>query len=347
MTTRTLPPVTQAEIACWRSAVARGRDWLAQQVELVSPFGQENPDLNWYAKLPWPLIVTGRRRAAICALNAVDRQLDLGTLHDVRQNDWTNAVPYALGWLTTGAILCERYDSARRLYAELSRFVCPSTGGMHSTLPQAESEPLYFEVAIQGALLHAAVAMGDLQTACRAAVLMEQWFDEQPNRRIGLFMRFHPQRGYLQDVPGTARAQFMFVPGGVQQPWANLGFVLQGLLRVSAATGDSRYSNTALQILEHLLQEYKDDLLGHSQNHKVAHAAVVLYGITGKLLFLETAVTIARRMADNIHADGRALADIFFSDIAAQPQYTSVRTTCDSILWLQCLCDELEFIVRL
>ena len=159
-------------------------------------------------------------------------------------------------------------------------------------------------------------------------------------------MRFHPQLGYLQDVSHSSRLQLMFVPGGIQQPWANLGFVLQGLLRVSAATGESRYLNAARRILEHVLQEYADDLLGHSQNHKVAHAAVVLYRGTGKTLFLETAVTIARRMADNIQADGRAVADIFFNDIAAQPNYVSVRTTCDSILWLQCLCDELEFIVQ-
>jgi hypothetical protein len=327
-------------------AVARGRDWLAQQVERATPFGQENPDLNWYAKLPWTLLVTGRRRAAICALNAVDRQFDQGTLHNVKQQDWTNAVPYALGWLTTGAVACERYDGARRLYAELNRFVCPTTGGLHSVLEPSRSEPSYFDVAIQGALLHAAVAIGDRTTACRAAALMERWFEEQPNHGVGLFMRYHPQLGYLQDVPDTPRIQWMFVPGGHQQPWANLGFVLQGLLRVSAATGDSRYSNAAQRMLEHVLQEYADDLLGHSQNHKVAHAAIMLYRDAGKALFLEAAVTIARRMTDNIQADGRAVADIFFSDIVDQPNYVSVRTTCDSVLWLQCLCDELEFIVQ-
>jgi hypothetical protein len=351
MTPTISQPVTQLEIQHWRSAVVRGRDWLAAQVELTPPFGQENADINWYAKLPWPLLVAGRRRAAICALNAVDRQLELGTLHDVRQNDWTNAVPYALGWLTTGAIACERYDSARRLYAELNRFVCPATGGLYSVIPQSRSEPLYsealyFDVGIQGALLHAAVAIGDLTAACRAAGLMERWFDEQPDRRLGLFMQFHPQRGYLQDVREAARIQLMFAPGGERQPWANLGFVLQGLLRVSAATGEARYLNAARRILEHLLEVYRDDLLGHSQNHKVAHAAVVLYRNTGETLFFETAVTIARRIADNIHADGRALADVFFSDIAAQPNYVAVRTTCDSILWLQCLCDEIEFVER-
>lgn len=337
-------PVGHNEIAQWRLAVARGRDWLAQQLELVPPFGQVNPDLNWYAKLPWPLLVTGRRQAAIRALNTVERRLDLGTLHDVCQSDWTNAVPYALGWLTTGAVACERYDTARRLYAELIRFVCPTVGGLHSKLPQSRSETLYFDMAIQGALLHAAVAMGDQATACRAAALMERWFDEQPDPRAGLFMRFHPQLGYLQDVPDDSRIQMLMVTGGTQQPWANLGFVLQGLLRVSAATGDSRYLNVARRILEHVLQENADDLLGNSQNHKVAHAAILLYRGTGKTLFLETAVTIARRMADNIQPDGRALADIFFNDIAAQPDYLSVRTTCDSVLWLQCLCDEVEFI---
>jgi hypothetical protein len=337
---------SQIEIARWRLAVARGRDWLAQQVELMPPLGQGHPELNWYAKLPWSLMVTGRRQAAIRALNAVDRQLDLGVLHVVRQNDWTNAVPYALGWLTTGAIACERYDIARRLYAELSRFVCPTTGGLHSELQQSGSEPLYFDAAIQGALLHAAVAIGDLTTASRVAILMERWFEGQPTRGDGLFMRFHPQLGYLQDMPHTSQIQLMLVTGGVQQPWANLGFVLQGLLRVSAATGESRYLNAARRILEHVLQQNSDDLHGHSQNHKVAHAAVVLYRGTGKTLFLETAVTIARRMADNIQADGRAMADIFFNDIAAQPNYASVRTTCDSVLWLQCLSDELELIAQ-
>jgi hypothetical protein len=339
-------PVAQIEIARWRSAVARGRDWLAQQVERAPPFGQKNPDLNWYAKLPWSLLVTGRRQAAICALNAVVRQLDQGTLHNVCQHDWTNAVSYALGWLTTGAIACERYDSARRLYAELNRYVCPTTGGLHSVLQQSRSEPSYFDIAIQGALLHAATAIGDRASACSSANLMVRWFEEQPNRGVGLFMRFHPQLGYLQDVPDTPRIQWMFVPGGTQQPWANLGFVVQGLLRVSAATGDSRYLNAARQMLEYVLQEFADDLLGHSQNHKVAHAAAVLYRDTGQPLFLEAAATIARRVADNIQADGRAVADIFFSDIADQPDYVSVRTTCDSVLWLQCLCDELEFIAQ-
>jgi hypothetical protein len=208
-------------------------------------------------------------------------------------------------------------------------------------LPQSRAEPLHFDVSIQGALLHAAVAMGDLTAACRAALLMERWFEEQPNRRVGLFMRFHPQLGYLQDVTHTPQIQLMFVPGGRRQPWANLGFVLQGLLRVSAARGEARYQNVARRILEHVLEENGDDVLGHSQNHKVAHAAIVLYRATGKSLFLETALTIARRMANNIHSDGRALADVFFNDVSAQPNYVSVRTTCDSVLWLQCLCDEL------
>ena len=339
-------PVTHDEITHWRLAIVRGRDWLAKQLDLAPPFGQQNPDLNWYAKLPWPLMITGRRQSALRALDAVERRLHSGTLHNVCQNEWTNAVPYALGWLVTGAVLCERYDSAYRLYTALNRFVCPTTGGLYSVFPQSRPDHSFFDLGIQGALLHAAVAIGDLTTACRTAALMEQWFEEQPDREAGLFMRFHPQLGYLQDVSYTPQIQWMFVPGGVRQPWANLGFVLQGLLRVSAATGDLRYLATARRILEHILEEYRDDVLGHSQNHKVAHAAVVLYRATGKALFLEAAVTIARRMADNIQADGRALADIFFDDIALQPDYASVRTTCDSILWLQCLCDELEFVVQ-
>jgi hypothetical protein len=334
--------VTKSEIARWRIAVVRGRDWLAGQVEMRPPFGQEDSDVNWYAKLPWPLLATGRWEAAIRALNAVDRLFDLGKFYDVRQNDWTNAVPYALGWLTTGAVVCERSDSARRLYAELNRFVCAATGGLHGVLPQSAPEPLYFDAGIQGALLHAAVAIGDLTTACRAAALMERWFDEQPDRRAGLFMRFHPQFGYLQEVSDAERVRLMLVAGGKRQPWANLGFVLQGLLRVSTATGEVRYSNAARRILEYVLEQNRDDLLGHSQNHKVAHAAVVLCRETGETHYLETAVTIARRIADNIQPDGRALADIFFGDIAEQPHYVSVRTTCDSVLWLQCLCDEIE-----
>lgn len=338
--------VTPNEIADWRLAVARGRDWLADQLDLEPPFGQHNSDLNWYAKLPWPLIVTGRRRAAIRALNAVERLLESDKLHHVYQADWTNALPYALGWVVTGAVLCERYDLAHRLYAALNCFVCPTTGGLYSALPQSRSDQSYFDVAIQGALLHAAVAVGDLNAACRAASLMEQWFEEQPDRNIGLFMQFHPQLGYRQDISDATQLQRMFVPGGTRQPWANLGFVLQGLLRASAATGNLRYLATARQILEHILQDYSEDLLRHSQNHKMAHAAIVLYRSTGKPLFLNVAVTIARRMSDNIQTDGRALADIFFDDVAMQPYYTSVRTTCDSILWLQCLCDELELIAH-
>ena len=329
-----------ADTLIWRNSVRRACDWLSAQVAEEIPFNMPQADLNWFAKLPWPLAACGYRVAALRAMNRVASGQD--SLDRTERVDWTNATPYALGWLVVGARLCERYDLARRFYSELGRYRCPETGGIHSLPLKQAGSTACFDAGIQGAMLHAALAMNDLSAARAAGNLMTRWFMDQPSPKEGLLMLFHPRSGYVQEMTEETKLQRQFKPHDSRQPFANLGFTIQGLIRLAEATGDDQYFVSACGILDHLLEVYHVDLLSHSQNHKVGHAAIMAYRHTHEPRYLDAGVTIAHLVSANIQPDGRALADIFFEDIRQQPLYTTVRTTCDSAIWLHEICNELE-----
>jgi len=329
-------------LTTWRAAVERGRQWLAAQVDRSPPFGQPAVDVNWYGKTVWAFTACADRVHALRTLRRVQALLASGTLHKPSQTNWTNAVSYALGWLVTGARMAEAFEAGRVLYAELRKYVCPGTGGLYSALADRSGERAFFDAAIQGAAIHSALAMGDLSAACRTGDLMIRFIHEQPDRRAGIYNYFHPELGYLTDVSSDNIARRLFVPGGSRQLYANLGFVLQGLARLTEATGRPDYAGAGAELLDRLLADCGDDLLSHSQNHKVAHAAFMLWRQTGIERYKDATLQIAPRIAGNILPDGRAFADVSEDSIETQSFFFTVRTTCDSVLWLRQICDEIE-----
>lgn len=340
MIQRVLPSVSEVEV--WRAAIKRAGNWLAYQSDLLASLTNVNTDFNWLAKIPWCLVLVGRRAEAIRLLNRVEFALDKGQLRWPSDTQWTNAIAYGIGWMVTGARACDRFAIARRFYHELQAYVCPETSALCSVpINKREKQP-YFDASIQGAALHASISMGDLHAAQRLAELMCLWIDKQPMPDEVIFTHFHPNLQFLREYSEDTQLSRIFTPRGMRQPFANLGFVMQGLLRTSEATGEQKYQLAARRLMDRLLASYADDLLTHSQNHKVAHAAVKLYRVTNNEEYLQASITIARRVAGNIQPDGRALADIFYQHIADQPDYASIRTTCDSALWLQEICDEID-----
>lgn len=329
-------------LTTWRAAVERGRQWLADQMDRSPPFGQSVIDVNWYGKTAWAFAGCADRVHAVRTLRRVQALLASDTLHEPHETNWTNAASYALGWLVVGARMAEAFETGRVLYAELRKYVCPRTGGLYSALANRSGERAFFDAAIQGAAIHSALAMGDLSAACRAGDLMIRFIHEQPDRSAGIYNYFHPDLGHLTDVCNDNIARRLFVPGRSRQPYANLGFVLQGLVRLTEATGRSDYAGAGAELLDWLLDDFGDDLLSHSQNHKVAHAAIMLWRQTGIESYRDTALRIAPRIAGNILPDGRAFADVSGDSIETQSFFFTVRTTCDSVLWLRQICDEIE-----
>ena len=332
-----------APIATWRSAVQRGVGWLTAQLDANPPFAGADVDVNWYCKLPWALAGAGNRAAALRALGRVQGEyLETGLVHCPGQTGWTNAVSYALGWLVVGARVAEALGPARKGYEALGKYVCPDTGGLYSVPLERTDESPYFDAAIQGAVIHAALMMGDLEAARRAGRTALWFIDHQPDRGAGIYNYFHPKRGYLTEVNDRNRFQCMFVAGTLPQPYANLGFMLQGLCRLFDATGDVAFRDGCGRLVDVLLDDFGPDLLSHSQNHKVAHAMLMLWARTGTARYRDGALRIAPLIAENILPDGRALADVLGDDIENQTPFFTVRTTCDSVLWLSQICDMLD-----
>ncbi len=322
----------------WDQAVARGRQWLVKQVDRTPAFGAGEVDLNWYCKVPWALVASGDRDASLRALGAAYYRFIHPALRPPRETHWTNAVGYALGWLVAAACACEAGEIARNIYARMLEHTCTKTGAL-------QSHPEWFDASIQGAALHATAAMGDIPAVRRIGDVMTRFVDDQPQPDDAIYTHFHPERGYFMDRSRDGAAdtsgRYVFRRGAVNQPLATLGFVMQGLIRVGEVTGDARYTVAAGRLLDRVFANHRDDLLAHSQNHKVGHAAMMLWRHTGREELFDIAIAIAGRVAHNIQPDGRALADVFYDDISRQAPYFTVRTTCDSVLWLAAMRDEL------
>jgi hypothetical protein len=223
----------------------------------------------------------------------------------------------------------------------MRRYTCTDTGGLCSVPLERRDEQPYLDAAIQGAILHASIAVGDMKTARQAGDLMVEFVEQQP----ALDARFHnyycPCRGYLMAIDDETLQQKAFVAGAPRQPYANIGFLLQGLARLHDITGTAAYQRACRRLMDWLLNKCGEDLVSHGQNHKVAYAAILLYRQTGCRAYLNAGFRIAEKMVPNILPDGRVLADVFYDDIDSQPYYFSVRTACDSVLWLQRIQDEL------
>jgi hypothetical protein len=307
-------------------------------MEALPPRGDPFDEIAWCCKAPWALLACGRRALALSVLHRCRIACEaVGERWPARASG-TASPAYAAGWLTTAAWIAGTCDLARFFYRLLERHICPHEGGVLSA-----PGDVYFDAALQGAGLHAAVAVGDTTTARKIGGLTVRLIREQPDPVLGFYMLYAPRRGHLRDVSDSNRAERLLVRVEPRQPYANLGFALQGLCRLHEATGEHTYLEAAADALDTLLGGgHRDDLVSHGQNHKVGHAAILLYRHLKRRRHLDAAVAIADCVAKRIGADGRAWADVFYDRIEDQPPLFSVRTTCDSALWLRQMADEVN-----
>jgi hypothetical protein len=341
-------PVDSSVLNNWRKAAQRGGRWLKGQIDLR--LGTRDPltEINWFSKAPWALLACGERARAMSLLRQSARHLESpNILEQAETLRGTNALPYALGWLISAARRGEDHDVAEALYTLLRTYIDGDTGGVLGRRADraARQGEIFFDAALQGAGLHAAVAMGDRESAERIGKLLIHQIETQPDRSRGFYMLFSPSRGHLTACENGNISERLLACGAPRQPFANLGFALQGLCRCSEMTGDTSYAVAAAVALDDLLNEgFRQDLLTHGQNHKVAHAAILLYGRLRDLRYLHTALQIASLTAQRIQGDGRAWGDVFFSELSSQTELFSVRTTCDSVLWLHSIADEIDLL---
>ena len=190
--------------------------------------------------------------------------------------------------------------------------------------------------------MNADLLMGEREKAAQTGDLMLRFFREQPDLNIGIYNYYHPDLGYLTDIDHENSFERIFARVGWKQPFANLGFLLIGLARLYEATGKKESLDGCLEIMDFLIENHREDLIAHAQNHKIGYAAAILYRITENAEYIHIASEIAGRLSGNIGKYGRAWADVVSPDLDSQPYYTSVRMTADAVLWLRQIFDLCE-----
>lgn len=332
---------TTTDTDSWRSAASRGLRWLQEFCDDRLCVDPQAYDINWCAKLPWVFAACGDRERAVRVLNVVSDYFIVGQrIVEPSDKQWTNAISYALGWLVSGACEAQEHGHAKQLYESMKRYICEDHGGQLSDADSSSRESQYFDAAIQGALLHASLKIMDTNAVLRAGQLACDLIMNQPRSNEAFFTHYHPENGYLETPNNGQKGRYAFHPSDSPQPYANIGFMMQGLCHLHDATGLCRFLDAAQWLMDWLYEFCEDDLLSHGQNHKVAHAAAMLFRQTGNSRHKSIFIHMTERTAMGIDQDGRALADVWNDSIDKQSLFATVRTTCDSVLWLQAIIAE-------
>jgi hypothetical protein len=314
----------------YREARDRGAAWLMARLHSDGSFGDGEPDVREYYKVPCALLVSGESEAAGRLLNWVRRNGmtpdgDFGPRPPEASDEYWYS--YTNSWVVIGAHRLNQFDISQRGMDFIMRTWDPESGGFYSLRgPGGTAETLQDLWVVAGAA-RAALITGRIEAATGAGRWMRTMMEQQPNYPAQMYTVANRAQGvitspapgesirYVLERDATEGDQYFFHPGIAGGFLANL----------YQSTGDSAWLALAKEYMV-LAEGATDHLFRSQRGGKVGWAAAVLYTLTGEEKYRK----IAMKVGDNL-LDRQAAAGYWCRMGDTEP---SVDATAELTVWL-------------
>ncbi|MBI3941761.1 MAG: hypothetical protein HY326_02010 [Chloroflexi bacterium] len=275
---------TDQEIQNFRSAAARGVNWILSRQLADGSFTPPQDGIGAYYKIPYTLSLAGHAREAqqllawIAKYNftaegdfrAPERKA-LGTSFD----RWP---VYGDAWLILGAHRAGRWDLSFRGFKHLLRYQTSrdnQTGGFISL----EGDQAFIEPVCTSWGGMAALATGHLENACRAGDTLVKMVSGQPDPQR-FYSRMDLQGNLITQVPDGKDLFYYVNAGQPKQIYFNPGISLIYLTHLYRATQEERYLQACRQIFS-FTERCAADAYSFPPSGKLGFGCALLYDITG------------------------------------------------------------------
>ena len=321
----------------YRQRADRAVEWLVAQLTSDGALHLPVDDLACYYKIPYLFFISGKIQEANSVLSYIQRTFgcengDFATSRDQKSENgaFVEYWSYMNGWIALSAQKMGRFDVAYPAYGYLQSFYHPRHGGFTTQHPYGQHDST-IDVLTTAHLGLAALYLGDLKKAKTAGHLLQSMFSLQPKKDEGFYLRLRDDGELITDFADESSMFFLVSATQPNQAYFMLGYPIAFLGKLSAATNDSQYVETAKAYLEFLLG-CKGNLRTFHYSHKVAWGAAILENITKDNRYAELARNIADYLAQTQSQDGRWLQD--------EPASTFFDQTAEIAIWMREICSE-------
>lgn len=321
----------------WRpSAVKRyreGRDkgcaWLMTKLRSDGSFGDGQPDVREYYKVPCAFLVCGESEAAHRLLHWVRRngmtpEGDFGPRPEGMSEYWYT---YTNSWVVIGAHRLNQFDLSQRGMDFIMRTWDPVSGGFYSSPGPGGSADTLMDLWVVAGAARAALITNRADAARGAGRWMKRMMEQQPNYPTQMYTVANRAKGvittpapgeiirYVLERDATEGDQYFFHPGIAGGFLANL----------YQSTGESEWLDLARQYMT-LAEGATDHLFELLRAGKVGWAASVLYTLTGEEKYKRMAIKVGDNLLDRQASAG------YWSN--GDPAEASVDATAELTVWL-------------
>lgn len=313
---------------------SRGAQWLVNHLDDEGRFCRppDNDVVNRYHKIPLALMTNGHWGPAGRVIDHFGRTfVQPQGLVDVSNPFSTNTETYIESWITWAAQLGGRFGFAQQLADSIEAKLHPELGGAYDDYAdQARKAPLNLE--IQGGAGMALLAVGRIEAAKRVGRFAQHAWRSQPRRDATLHNYFNDNGQAVVEFPPEQALSYVFEAGAVLQPLANLGFVINFLIKLDGVAPGEGFLEAARSFFDWAVHALPD----HDrcpQHHKFGWSAAMLYELTGDESYFDVARNLCRASVAAQQRDGGWRSPILCEDYDTQPLAITVAMTTDSSTW--------------
>ena len=290
----------------YREARDLGGKYLLGQVREDGGFGDREPGVTEYYKVPTAFLVCGYSNAANRLLNWIRRNgflangdfgprvsLDLNSYYYTYHNVWIIKAAHRLG----------AFDLAQRGMDFLLEFHDPVSGGFYSH-PVERNDETEQDLWVVSGIGWCAVYTGRLDLARGVGLWMRRMMDEQPDYPNELWTVYSRGRGLITGVIDGYDFRYVLTRDETRdQSFYHPGIAAGFLCRLYMATGEAEWLALAREYMRFCdyVGDYHFRLL---RAGKVGWASSMLYSLTREAKYQKMAIRVGDNLVDAQMEDG-------------------------------------------
>jgi hypothetical protein len=318
-----------------------GMGWIINSINPVTGWVTESPDLQALYKTPLALLINGFPVAAAETLGFVEKLYYDGAGHfkEAFQNlpYLTHCYFYRDAWLARAAMLL-RHSSSNSITRNILGLQAES-GGFYCS-PAKGSKQGLLSTAVGGLI---ALYTHDFENASAAAQFIVDTFYLQPHPEQIFYLERQSSGELVIDIPQEHQNWVVFMPSQERPLLYAFGLCTAFLALASKALHQQNYLLGAEAFYTYYMQTSGLKGIQHPYSGKMAWAASLLYQLTGKSYYADTALAIADSLIERQNADGSWSLIEFMAPGSASPLPVTADRTAEFVVWLTIISRSLKF----
>lgn len=198
---------------------------------------------------------------------------------------------YVPGWLAWAALRAEKFQLNRQLLDFIGGFQDPSSGGFFAGTDERENQRGAIDLDSTTISILALAQGGRTKAAARGGDYLLNLCGVQPEPERQFSTGWSESEG-LQAQADHVSATTILRWDQPKQHYYKVGLIVEALVHVYGATGDSNYLDAAVTLYTDTITR-ATDLWANTLSHKMCWAATTLHAVTGETDYLNHACRFA------------------------------------------------------